>query len=205
MNDPERHDSARKDGFDFTARMRRLCRAVVLRVPQFYRIDLDRVAIRYCQTRKGVPYGMQASLTPMRFEGGALYEKRGGQTWTVERLVDREGREMLYLLSFYLPRFLDLSLHEKLVTVFHELWHIGPRFDGDLRRLPGRCHVHSRSEREYDDAMAVLVDRWLAVDPPAQTYDFLHCNFRQLQKEYGTVFGLKIPTPKLLPVDCRAA
>ena len=42
-------------------------------------------------------------------------------------------------MSFYLPRFCDQSLDEKLSTVMHELWHISPAFDGDIRRLPGRC------------------------------------------------------------------
>ena len=31
--------------------------------------------------------------------------------------------------------FLDQTFEEKLVTVFHELYHISPAFDGDLRRL----------------------------------------------------------------------
>ena len=39
---------------------------------------------------------------------------------------------MLYLLSFYLPRFLKLPWREKLATVIHELWHVNPQFNGDL-------------------------------------------------------------------------
>ena len=84
---------------------------------------------------------------------------------------------MLYLLSFYLPRFLNHSFEEKLTTVIHELWHISPSFNGDLRRLPGRCYAHGSSEREYHKQMEALAAKWLSLDPPADVHRFL----RQLQ------------------------
>ena len=76
--------------------------------------------------------------------------------YTIQRLFDSKGQEFLYILTFYLPRFMDLSFREKLITVFHELWHISPQFDGDLRRHPGRCYAHTSSQKEYDAEMEVL-------------------------------------------------
>ena len=108
---------------------------------------------------------------------------------------------MLYLLSFYMPRFQNLSFREKLVTILHEMWHISPSFDGDLRRLPGRCYVHSRSEKEYDAAMAVLADRWLADSPPDHVYNFLKLSFSELRSRFGNVHGIRISAPKLIPVE----
>lgn len=188
-------------GFDFTLHMRWLCDDMVARLPELSHIDIARVAIRFCQARKSVRHGLQASLTPLRFERGELYTLRRGRRWTVQRIYDESGREMLYLLSFYLPRFLNHTLREKLSTVIHELWHIGPSFDGDLRRHPGRCFAHSHSQRQYDAVMEQLTAKWLSLDPPAERYRFLHCDFRQLERQHGPVFGLKIPTPKLIPVD----
>ena len=46
---------------------------------------------------------------------------------------------MLYVMTFCLPRFLEQSFDDKFVTIFHELFHIGPSFDGDFRRHSGRC------------------------------------------------------------------
>jgi hypothetical protein len=178
---------------------------MVARVEELAHIDLDRVAIRYCQTRKAVSHGIQASLTPLRFQEGSLYTTRRRRKWTIERLTDASGREMLYLLSFYLPRFQQLPFEEKLITVFHELWHIGPAFDGDIRRLPGRCHVHSARQCEYDAEMKKLADKWLALDPPRALHDFLHLDFRQLAQTHGGVYGLRIRTPRLIPWDERAA
>src|SRR5262245_24507994 len=125
-------------GFDFTFHMRRLCADIARRVDELGHVDVHRMAIRCCQTRKSALHGIQATLTPLRFERGALETHRNGRRWTIERLYDASGREMLYLLSFYLPRFQNQSFHEKLATVFHELWHVDPAFTGDLRRLPGR-------------------------------------------------------------------
>src|SRR5262245_3155456 len=114
------------DGLDFTRHIRRLCEDVAARLPDLAHVNMERVAVRYCQVRKGVSHGLQASLTPLRFVGGSKVTERRGQRWTIQRVLDHSGREMLYLLSFYLPRFLDLPLLEKLRTVFHELWHISP-------------------------------------------------------------------------------
>jgi hypothetical protein len=191
---------SRRDGFDFTSNMRHLCEDVASRLPEFRHVDVSRVAIRFCQTRKSVRHGLQASLTPLRFEAGRPYVQRRGHRWTVERLYDASGREMLYLLSFYLPRFFEHSLQEKLTTVVHELWHISPRFDGDLRRHPGRCYAHSHSQEQYDQTMRDLAARWLACGPPEHIYGFLCHSFFQLQRRHGPVYGLKIPTPKLIRV-----
>ena len=187
-------------GFDFTRNIRRVVEDMVVRLPELAHIDVARVAMAFCQTRKRVPHGLQASLTPMRFEGGALTGERNGRQYTVQQLFDDNGQEMLYILSFYLPRFLETDLREKLITILHELWHISPAFDGDLRRHEGRCYIHSHSQAEYDAEMGLLADRWLAMDPPEETFHFLRYSFRELYHLHGGMHGVRIPQPKLFPV-----
>lgn len=202
MSNPAGARAARRrtrGGFDFTYNIRRVVDDMVARLPELAHIDASQVAIAFCQARKLVRHGLQASLTPMRFEGGSLTTSRRDRTYTVQRLfVDR--REMLYILSFYLPRFLETDLREKLITILHELWHISPQFDGDLRRHDGRCYMHSHSQAEYDEEMGRLADRWLALDPPEEKFHFLRYNFRQLSEIHGGMFGTKIRQPKLIPV-----
>ena len=60
---------------------------------------------------------------------------------------------MLYVMTFCLPRFLNQDFDEKIVTLFHELYHISPAFDGDLRRHGGRYQVHTHSQKNYDEEM----------------------------------------------------
>jgi predicted metallopeptidase len=186
-------------GFDFTRHIRTLCVDLSTRLPELGHVDMSQVAIRFCQARNRTRFGVHASLTPLRFEAGALVHRRRGRTWTVQRLYDADGREMLYLLSFYLPRFLDRPWREKLATGVHELWHIGPAFDGDLRRHAGRCYAHSHSQKAYDAHVDQLTDRWLALDPPESVHTFLQHDFATLLARHGRIFGQRIPTPKLIP------
>jgi hypothetical protein len=84
--------------------------------------------------------------------------------------------------------------------VFHELYHVGPAFDGDLRRHPGRYTVHSHSKDQYDSRMAELVDEYLTAHPEPGAFDFLRRSYRELWDAHGGITGVVVPRPKLLPV-----
>ncbi len=203
MNQPAplaRLAACKPAGFDFTLHMRLLCQDMAARLEELCHIDMGLVAVSFAQARTAADCGMFASLTPLRFAGGQRHTLRRGRQWTLQRVCEG-GREMLYILNFYLPRFLDLPLDEKLITVVHELWHIGPRCDGDLRRFGGRCYAHSGSKKRYDAHVERLVERWRALGPPEPLYDFLHLQFRELAARHGRVFGRKIRAPKLIRVE----
>ncbi len=179
--------------------MRDVCIDITQRHREFRHIDMADVSIAFAQARRNVTYGLQAKLTPMRFEQGSRFTVRDGEEWTVQKLIV-DGREMLYILTFYLPRFLNLSFQEKLTTIFHELYHISPKFDGDIRRFEGHFYVHSHSQAEYDAQMDVFAAEYLANDPPRDMLEFLRLDFRELQARYGSVVGVQIPIPRLIPV-----
>jgi predicted metallopeptidase len=192
----------RRNPFDFTAAISRLCDDIALRTPELAHVRMPQVAVSYAQARRRVLHGLQAKLTPLRFEQGSLVTYRGRSSWTVRR-VFRGDVEILYILTFYLPRFLDQTLDEKLITVFHELFHISPRFDGDIRRMDGRYHVHSHSQKEYDRDMARLARRYLAQCPDDRLWGFLRHTFDELAAQHGGVVGVRIPTPKLVRLPDR--
>lgn len=189
--------------FDFCVAMERFCEDVCLRHREFRHIDMSRVVVTFAQTRSPVEWGMQAKLTPMRFERGATTQRRGGKVWTVQRLFHK-GHEMLYMLTFYLPRFLNLSYSEKLVTVFHELYHISPDFNGDIRRFEGACYMHTGSQAGYDRQMEIFVQQYLRMKAPPALRGFLRYDFQGLRKARGAVVGLRLPIPRLIPVEDAA-
>jgi putative metallopeptidase len=186
--------------FDFTLHIRRVCEDMAARLAQLSHIDMSRIAVGFCQTRKAVPHGMFASLTPLRFAGGTATTIRRGRELMVQPVCDRSGREMLYVLSFYLPRFQNLDFREKLITVLHELWHINPGFNGDIRRHDGRYHAHTHSQAEYDEEMGRLADRWLALGPPEELWRFLRNDFGELTARHGRIVGLKVRRPRIMPL-----
>lgn len=193
-------------GFDFTAAMRHVCQSLVADLPELAHIDLTRVAIGFRQARRLGMSGVQATLTPLRFAAGSRVTVRRGRPWRIDSIRDEAGREMLYLLSFYLPRFLETPLEERLVTTLHELWHISPAFDGDLRRFAGRCYAHSHSRDGYDREMAVLARRWLAARPDLAGHAFLRWELGEIRRRHGPIHGLKFRTPKLrLVADAERA
>lgn len=192
----------KKTGFDYTAAMTRLCEDVCHRLEVFQHIEMNQVAVTYAQARSPGIYGVQAKLTPLRFEEGALTKKMRGRTWTVQR-VFLEKREMRYLLTFYLPRFQNNTFREKMITVLHELYHISPLFDGDIRRFEGRYHAHSSSQKEYDRLMERYVEEYLQMAPPPELMHFLQVDFSSLMRHHGRILGRKIPIPKLIPVTTK--
>lgn len=177
-----------------------LCADIAARLEAFSHIRMEQVAVAFAQARRRGAHGVQAKLTPLRFEGGSLVTRRGMRRWTVQRVYCGD-REMLYILTFYLPRFLDLPFREKLLTVLHELYHISPAFDGDIRRFSGRYHVHSPRQREFDRAVEQFVEEYLSTDPQPEVYEFLRHRFGTLQQRYGGIVGTRIPIPKLIPLD----
>jgi len=185
--------------FDFGQAMAALCEDIVRRTPALTHVDLSRLLFSIALARNGRRHGLQARVTPLRFAGGALATLHRGKAYQVQRIV-YDRREILYVVTFVLPRFLNRDFDDKLVTVFHELYHISPAFDGDLRRHNGRYCAHSHSQKKYDAHMARLVKTYLTDGADADRHAFLRYSFAQLCRRHGAVTGWHLPRPKLVPV-----
>jgi hypothetical protein len=190
--------------FDFCGHIRRLCADIACRSTELRHIDTSRLLFAVTQARSGRPFGLQARVTPLRFRNGCLTRRRRDGAYQVQRYFVGD-REMLYLVTFCLPRFLDQDFDDKFITIFHELYHISPAFEGDLRRHDGRYSLHSHSKRLYDSNMMHMAREYLAARPEPRLHAFLRLNFAQLQHRHGSVVGVFVPRPRLLPVRDAAA
>jgi predicted metallopeptidase len=190
--------------FDFCGHVQRLCADIVQRCPELRHIDVGRLLFGVTQARAPRVYGLQARVTPLRFSRGKLTRQRHGVTYQVQRYF-LGTTEFLYLITFCLPRFLDQSFDDKLVTLFHELFHISPAFDGDLRRHEGRYAIHSHSQKCYDEHMAQLARAYLALRPDPALHAFLRLDFGQLESRHGCVLGIVVPRPKVVPIAPASA
>jgi hypothetical protein len=185
--------------FDFCGHIRRLCADVVRHCADLSHIDMSRLLFGITQARTGMPFGLQARVTPLRFRHGQLTRFRRGVPYRVQRYYV-DGTEMLYLVTFCLPRFLDQEFDDKFITLFHELFHISPQFEGDLRRHDGRYDLHSHSKKLYDEHMAHLARSYLGNGADRSLHGFMRLNFEQLAHRHGSVVGVVVPRPRLLPV-----
>ena len=197
---PPWHKSGPDDRpFDFCGAIGRLCADIAKRCPELAHIDVPRLLIGMTQARGGQRHGLQARVTPLRCRDGHLIRRHDDIDYRVQRyFVD--GREMLYLLTFCLPRFLDQDFDDKFITLFHELYHISPAFEGDLRRLGGRCALHSPRKRDYDIRMAGLARAYLSGGADPALHSCLRMDFAQLKHRHGSVQGVIVPRPRLLPI-----
>lgn len=189
---------------DFSARVAALVADVALRCPEWAHVQADRVLFGFTQAQNSRLDGLQARVTPLRFPGGALARRIHGGSYRIQRFF-RDEREYLYLMTFCLPRFLDQDFDSKLVTLFHELNHIGPAFDGDLRRHAGRYHLHSHSKQAYDVHATEAARAYQRTKPNSALTSFLRLNYGQLVKRHGQVVGLAPPRPKLIPLAALPA
>ena len=184
---------------NLTDRLTRVVEDIARRCPTFAHLRPAEMLVTFTAARNRRRYGLLARVTPMRFRDGAPTRRSRGLVYRVQRFTV-DGREMLYLVTFCLPRFLDQCYEQKLVTIFHELYHIGPAFDGDLRRHPGRYEVHSKSKKAYDAEMLTLVRRYLRGHPEPERLAFLHRRAAELRKAPLNLVGVVVPRPKMVPV-----
>jgi len=164
--------------------MHRLIKDIAEKCPEFHHIDPSRVLAGITIARKRGRYGLHAQIMQTRSRDKRLdLSEWSGLT--------HDGREMLYVIEFCLPRFQNLGYPENLDTVFHELYHISPAFDGDIRRFAGRNRVHS-SSKKYDALMAQFRRDYLSKVPATGPQAFLKYSFLELSRRYGDVVGLRV-------------
>lgn len=185
---------------NLTLELERLIADIASRMEEFAHIDPARILVCVSSTRGGGVHGTYAKIHPLRFEGGSQSRvvMRGRRTYTctMPTVMHRE-KEMLYVIYFLVPRFLNLPLREKLITVFHEIYHVSPAFDGDIRRFPGRNYAHGGSTKRFNAHVARLVDLYLQEFDGKNRIGFLEGDEEELRTRYKTLVGRKMPAPRI--------
>jgi hypothetical protein len=180
--------------------MERLIADIVSRMPEFAHIDPTRVLVCVSLTRGGGVHGTYAKIHPLRFENGLRCQtiRRGMRKYDYEmQTITHRGVEMLYVIYFLIPRFLNLPFREKMITLFHELFHISPEFNGDIRRFPGKNYAHGSSTRRYNAQMDKLVDIYLGQHGDCNLAAFLEGDMKEIRERYKTIVGRKLAAPRI--------
>lgn len=185
---------------NLTLELEHLIADIARQVAEFSHIDPRRVMVCVASTRTGGVHGTYAKIHPLRFENGSrtMTVRRGRRAFLCEMpAVTRGGEEMLYVIYFLVPRFLDLPLREKLITLFHELYHVSPAFDGDIRRFPGKNYAHGSSRKRYNALMAKFVESFLEREENLERVRFLEGDMAAIRARHGAIVGRKMAAPKI--------
>ena len=191
---------------NLTAEIEKLVGNIVSRVPALNHIDPSRVLVCVASTRGGGIHGTYAKIHPLRFPGGgSTMEKWRGSKRTVYSMpkVTHRGMDMLYIIYFLVPRFLNLTVREKLITIFHELYHVSPEMDGDIRRFPGKNYAHGSSRKRYNALMAHLVEGYLRDLEDENLVRFLEGDMDAIRSRYRVIVGRRFPVPCIQMENCE--
>ncbi len=196
---PGNSDKNSSVGFDFTGNMALLVQDIVKTHPSFSHIVLNKILIAISPSN-GSRSGVVAKLRPMRFEGGS-------NTKTVRCIqyvapeININGNSILYIVYFHIPRFLNHSDHKnKLATVLHELYHISPLFNGDVRRFSGKNYAHGSSRKRYDDIINKFTSEYINSTNYPELSTFLKYKYSELRRRHGAIYGDMIRIPRSKPV-----
>jgi predicted metallopeptidase len=185
---------------NLTAALEEIIQDLVGRLEELGHIDPRRLLVALARSRDGSRHRIFARIHPLRFPDGerSCLQTRGRRRYLLTMpAVHHRGEEALYLIYFHVPRFFDLSLRERLATIIHELYHISPAFDGTIRRFPGRTHAHGGSLSRYNNRMAQLADRYLALAQEVPRQEILGCDLPSLRSRHRAIVGRQLPVPRL--------
>ncbi len=171
------------------------------RMPELAHIQPARILHGVSQARTRSRYGVYAQCHALRFKHGEreLITRKCKFVWPEIRL---RGHEMLYYITYFLPRFLDQPPMERMKTLLHELYHISPKFNGDLRRFNGRNEFHGSVRDDFDGAVEKLAQR-AAKEIDLERFQFLKFTFDELGQRHGGIVGNKLKrfAPKRMKLD----
>lgn len=162
---------------NYISSLNELIKDITEKVGELSYIDAEQVAIGFKRSRESATEEVWAEISGIEDEYNGTIQRREGriEKYFAPKSILINGIPVKYVVDFYVPIFFGLAFKEKLSTVFHELYHINPKFDGNLRFFKGKGYKHGSSLEKYDKYMEYLVDKYLKLNPTAA--DFLsHCH-----------------------------
>lgn len=174
---------------------------IIKNVKIFSHIDLKRTLVCVSSNRggRGAIYG---KLVPLRFENGKRVVRHRGRLFSIPAVMEG-NTEILYIVYFYMPRFFDLPAREKLNVIFHELYHISPEFNGDIRRMGKVKAAHGHSRDHFNSQFSENVDDFFKQISGTPYMNFLSMNSSAIFSNFARVKGRRMKAPR--PVEVTQA
>ena len=167
---------------------------------EFRQFDMNRILICCATNRRdgrGATYG---KLLPMRFKDGSSVIKYNDKYYTIPKL-NVNGSEILYIIYFYVPKFFDLSARDKIKVMFHELYHINPDFNGDIRRMGKVKSAHGHSRKSFEEKYIEYAEDFFKKISAAPYCNFLAMNTDDLKKYFRKIQYRRIKQIKPVLLD----
>ncbi|MBN1533671.1 MAG: hypothetical protein JXA20_13460 [Spirochaetes bacterium] len=166
----------------------------------FIHVAIDSILVCVSSNKRSGRGGSYGKLVPLRFINGQEFIQHNRRMYTIPRVYHNDAR-ILYLIYFYIPRFLDLPAGEKLHVIFHELYHIDPTFNGDIRRMGAVKSAHGFSKKHFDSLFQREAGRFQESIAHTEMHSILSLDSRGLYAAYETVVARRMKVPKPVMID----
>jgi predicted metallopeptidase len=173
---------------------------MIIRTPEFRGYDINRMLICCASNRSDSRGGIYGKLVPLKFEGGSDIINFHGRTYTIPKII-HNNIEIRYLIYYYHPKFFDISAREKVNVMFHELYHISPDFNGDIRRMGKFKKAHGHSKKSIEEKYLVYAEEFYRYVKETPYHAFLEMSSRDLQNSFKKIKCRRMKTIKPVPVE----
>lgn len=188
------------EGINLTDTLSLLLHEMIRRTDEFRNFDVNRILL-CCSTNKTANGGgIYGKLVPLRFENGSEVISHRGRYYTIPKL-HVNNLEILYLMYFYIPKFFNLPAREKVNVMFHELYHINPDFNGDIRRMGSVKKAHGHSRKSFEEKYIEFAEDFYRYVKETPYYAFLNMSANDHMKYFKKVQYRRMKTIK--PVELK--
>lgn len=185
----------REDEINLTEILTSIIQDIAGSVPSLQHIDVERTLVCIGSNKTGKRGGTYGKLVPLRFENGTGVLKYHNRYYGIPEVI-HDGRSYLYIIYFYMPRFFNLSFEEKLRVIFHELYHISPEFNGDIRRMGAVKKVHGHSKKRFDTLYAEELKSFITSLRNERHINFLKMDSRSIFSRFDVVTAMRMKNPR---------
>lgn len=186
--------------FNITDALTLIINEMIIHTEEFKLFDINRILV-CCGTNKSTSKGgIYGKLVPLKFENGNDIIKHKGYFYSIPRLTVN-NIEIMYIIYLYIPKFLDLPAREKVDVMFHELYHINPGFNGDIRRMGKFKKAHGHSRKSFDENYKKYAETFYEQIVGTSFLKFLEMDTAALKKEFRRISYRRMKVPKPVRID----
>jgi hypothetical protein len=190
----------KKNSFNITDAFTLIIREMIERTEEFRLFDINRILVCCSTNRNTSRGGIYGKLVPLKFENGNNIIKHRGYYYSIPGLTVN-NMEILYVIYFYIPKFLDLPAEKKIDVMFHELYHINPDFNGDIRRMGKFKKAHGHSRKSFDEKYKEYAESFYGYIKNTPFIKFLEMDTTALKREFPAISYRRMKVPKPVRIN----
>ncbi|MDY6968141.1 MAG: putative metallopeptidase [Spirochaetota bacterium] len=191
--------NSHKENINITDTLTNITDLIIHHTSIFKHIDLKRILICLSSNRGNSKNGVYGKLVPLRFKNGSEKIQYKGKIYAMPK-IENNKLDQLYIIYFYFPKFFDIDPYHKLSVIFHELYHISPKFNGDIRRMGKVKASHGHSKKHFDSLFENEVQNFYKYISQSKYMNFLHMDGKTIHKKHNNVYcrRMKVPKPVII-------